>query len=156
MSVKRTVFTLNIVFIATAVPFLLWFYYIDGHIIGHPIEYRPSTDPVNLQVTRDEWKRGELVTYYTSFCKVRDAVPTAVWALSNDTMTLFPERTNLTLPVGCYPENPDGMIIAQAEIIPSFAVAGCNHYFTAYVTRDIGGGRVIKDKVRTERFCVVD
>jgi len=153
---KRLAFTLNLIIIFTAIPFLGWFYYVDGVYFNQPVVYRNGYVNEPLELTKKDWKRGETVTYYSSFCKNRDARASIIWALSNDTMTLFPERAGLALGKGCYPQDPNGRVILTIETIPPTAVNGCTHYFTGYIERDIGGGRILKDKVKTEKFCVID
>jgi hypothetical protein len=144
--------------ILTGVPFLAWYYMVDGVYTNKPIEYTLGVDSMGLLLTKNTWEPGEMVTLQTSFCKVRPSTAVVQWTLSNNNLTYYPERNGRVVPVGCYPEEQvgDARIASEIEELPLTAQTGCDHYFTATIKRDIGGGRIRTEVVKTENFCVID
>lgn len=138
--------------------YLFWYYQIDGVYVNQPITYREDIDPTNYKLERTEYKRGETPRYLTAFCKNREAIPTTQWRLANDVLTVYPPRTvpDSGFVRGCFPSDNEGYVYIDIEKIPDNATNGCNHYFIGEISRDIGGGRILKQPIKTEEFCIID
>lgn len=141
--------------------FLIWYYYIDGVYVNKIIEYRQDIDPMNFELDKYEYKRGEIPNRMIAYCKHRQAIPTTQWALSNPIkmVTIYPPRT-YDLPdrgndLGCRPED-SSKLPTPMEIILDDVPTGCGYYFTGSVTREFGGGRTETQALRTQNFCVID
>ncbi len=134
--------------------YLYWYYQLDGVTMNPVVTYNVDKD--NMRLTKTNWKRGETVTYYSSFCKHRDAVASMQWTLSNGVLTIYPERSARSVGIGCYPVTPNTVFVAESEEIPHTAELGCDHFFSQVIRRDIGGGRIRVDETKTEKFCVVE
>jgi len=154
MTKKRSLFVLNLAIIFAGIPFLFWYYHIDGIYMNPTIEYKNGVDPANLKLEKRDYKRGEVVSFHTAFCKTRPAEASIQWVLSNGVLTIYPIRRNNSVTEGCYPEG-EGTTLLRIEEIPNDAEFGCDHFFSATVSRDIGGERIITSGLQTEKFCVI-
>lgn len=147
-------FKISIPIILIGGTYLFWYHHIDGVHMNKTIVYREDIDPSNFQLEKHEYRPGEMVRAYTAYCKNRNAIAVTTWTLANEVLTIYPPKDPRATPEGCYPSGK-GLILFEIQPIPSTATAGCNHYFTGYVNRDIGGGRVYLENIKTETFCVV-
>ena len=135
--------------------FLYYWYFVDGVYVNKVITYRNGVDPQNFQTVKSEYKRGEMVQYYTSFCKNRRATASVRWTLANHFLTFYNDSSMKELPLECFPSNDGEFIVANAEIIPSDAELG-DHYFTGVITRTTPDGRHFREDIKTVHFQIVE
>lgn len=132
----------------------LFMYFVDGVYVRPIVTYTNGVDPLNLVLEKHEYKLGEPVRYYVAFCKNREAQATVNWYLTNNIRIAYTPREG-NAPVGCVPEGL-GKIVAQAPEIPMNTPVECGYRLEGNIVRDIGGGRLREQTVRTEEFCVVE
>jgi hypothetical protein len=155
MTTRRKLLALDVAVIIIGGLFLVWFYCIDGIYIDKPIVFIHNVNPEQLQLTKHVYHPGDTVSYYTAFCKTRNAVPAVQWTMADGTLTLYPPHTGNSsgLPTGCYPQ--EGTTTATAiEKIPVDHEPTCDAYFKGVVDIDIGGGRVVTHVLQTQKFCI--
>lgn len=134
--------------------FLYYWYNVDGIVMDRVIKYTQGVDPQNLILEKKEYKRGEMVRYYSSFCKTREAYSIVQWSLANNTITIFSPSDRLAMPLGCYPAKQNELFLADLKEIPQSTSLG-DHYFTAVVTRHLSGGRTVTENLKTEEFNII-
>ena len=135
--------------------FLFYYYFLDGKYVNKPLVF--AIDTQNMQLTKTAYKRGEVVEGFSSVCKTRKASGSTQWTLSNGELTIFPAKElNDELPIGCYPDDRDELIIFPIRAIPDDAKIGHDAFFVGVSNVTISGGRVIPHEYRTETFKIIE
>lgn len=134
--------------------FLVWHYKIDGIYVNQVIQYRDGVNPLALQTVQKEYKRGEMVSFLTNFCKTREATATIQWTLANDRLIFYAPSDPREAPIDCYPSDQHDRIEREIFKVPADAKYG-EHYFTAVLTHVLPDGRIIKSYLKTEPFTVI-
>ncbi len=134
--------------------FLLWHYKIDAIYVNQVIQYRDGVNPLALQTLQKDYRRGEMVSFLTNFCKTRDAKATVQWTLANDRLIFYAPSDPRESPIGCYPSDEHDRISREICQVPLDAKYG-EHYFTAVITHVLPDGRIIKSYLKTEPFRVI-
>lgn len=151
----KVMFLSNLAVIIFGGAFLIWYYLIDGKLVNQPIVYTHGVDPHNLQVDKELYKVGETPYVYTAFCKTRDAKGSIEWTLVDGQQVSYGPKPATELPSGCYPvDNSSGFLKSEVAKLPYYLESTCNAKFVGVVTREISGGRIVKTKVETEKFCI--
>lgn len=132
-------------------PFLYFYYYVDGVTMRPILTYTNDVNPLDLQLVKNEYKRGELVQYYVAFCKNRSAIGSTQWTLVNSELVFFAPTDYRELTKGCYPEK--GVSVSDIVRLPHDAHLG-EHYFVGVVTQVLPDGRVRKQELKTQKFNV--
>lgn len=149
----RTVLAL-ILIIVIGGGFLTWYYKIDGVYVDRVLEFRDGVNPLKLQTTQKEYRRGEMVAFLTNFCKTRDAKGAIQWTLANDRLIFFAPSDFAEAPISCYPTDVHDRIAKDIFPVPLDAKYG-EHYFTAVITHVLPDGRIRKEYLKTEPFTVI-
>lgn len=137
--------------------FLYWYNNIDGVWMNQTIVYRDGVDPLNLHTDKTTYKQGELVSFYSSFCKTRNATTVVQWTLVDGEQRFYSAKAGGNLPIGCYPLDTDSATTTAFRIETLFpdVTPGCDYHFVGTVVRDIGHNRQIVSNLKTTAFCVV-
>lgn len=128
-----------------------------------------GVDPQNLHIVGTKrngkevteiayYKKGAMVFYENSYCKLRRAKAKSEWWLIDNKTSRkfwFNEGEYKELPLGCTPPTQDKLAPSAIKIIPSDVSAGIYH-FEAVVTRVLPDGRERKEDMKTEDFVVIE
>lgn len=129
----------------------VWHFYVDGIHVNKVIKPINGYDPLNIQVEKESYARGEVVRGYASFCKMRDATGTTQWTLHNEVLDILPVKVSgRAVAVGCYED-----VVFPIYEIPDHATIG-EHYFSGVSQHKAPDGRVWVSYYQTEKFTVVD
>lgn len=142
--------------IAVGLPFLFWFYYIDGWITNRPVTFMNGVNPMDLKLEKKTYYPGETPRFYSSFCKNREFMPSLQWVLADGVLQYYPAREGkvAAFPIGCYPKT-GGLILVPLEKIPEDHEKTCDAYFTGEGRLALGGNRnPIVYPYKTEKFCI--
>lgn len=160
---------LVIIAIVIGIPFLVWFYFIDGIYLRPVVKFTQGVDPMNFKLEKTEYRRGEMVRGYTSVCKLRQATGHAQWNLVNDVIITYSANEERELPVGCYPWDQDGeatttsdgvatrtpkLLLFDIKEVPKDIEKG-EHYFTGQATYTLNGGRQRRIDFKSETFNII-
>lgn len=130
------------------------FYILDVRFYNPIITYTQGVDPNNLKLDKKEYKIGDKVYFYTSFCKHRFAVGTIDWTLVDGQNYYYPTGNPIQLSEGCYPEKQDKLLKMELKQIPEVHEAGCYYHFTGVAVRYLPDGRSYRENQKTENFCI--
>ena len=149
------IFKISMAIIVLGGGFLGWYHWVDGVYMNRVLEFKEGVDPMNLKLTKREFKTGETPQFQTSFCKNRDALSITRWTLVNE----HPHYENVKervveIPTGCYPLNGEKYQIADTKPIDPATPPGEYHY-VATTNHILPDGRVRKQYYETEIFHVV-
>ena len=147
---------LKLTFVVGAVLGVLfvWFYLIDPFVFP-VLKFNNGVDPLDMQLVKDEYRRGEMVQGYTSFCKKRIASASTSWVLHTDKLTFFaPYDTPRNISKGCFPEDRE-FLIFDIRKIPEDAMLGEAH-FTGKTIHTLVGNRQAEQDYRTATFYIVE
>jgi len=154
-ALKENAITLLVALTLIGAAYLFWFYKIDGQLSNRPIDF--NTNPVSIELEKEEYRPGEMVRGRVSFCKTRPAVAAIQWSLSNGQLINFPAKFSSSLPVGCYPSFAGGTAAFDIERVPEEPnLVGHVVQFEGSLTVTISGGRTVDYSLRTQRFTVVE
>lgn len=135
--------------------FLYYWYFMDAITVRPIITYTQEVNPSEFKLEKTEYKRGEMVKYYNSFCKNREAVATTQWSLVNEMIIFYSPTELMELPIGCYPQAQTSLSLQDLKEVPVRASLG-KHKFVGVITRTLPDGRVRKQEVATQEFIVVE
>lgn len=135
--------------------FLFYHHALDGVYINRALTFTQGVDPLNMQTVKPEYKRGEMVQIYTSFCKNRESIAVTQWALANSTLTFYAPSPTREVPLGCYPEEQDRLYVVDVKPVPDDAHLG-SHFFYGVTTHTFPDGRQRKQEYRTVTFNVIE
>lgn len=152
---EKNMLIVSLFIICTGIPFLIWFYSIDGIYLNKPMIYTQGVNPLELKLTKKEYKRGEMVQFYTSYCKPRESKAQIQWSLINEMVIFYSPGEWTELPIGCYPAKQNYLLVQDLKEVPQRASLG-KHKFTGIITRELPGGRIIKQEIGTEEFQVIN
>lgn len=152
---EKNILLTSLGIITLGIPFLIFWYYIDGVYLFRPVIYTQGVNPKELKLVKKEYKRGEMVQFYTSFCKTREAKATIQWALINEMVNYYSPNVSTELPLGCYPQEQTRLSIQDLKEVPMKTSLG-DHKFTGVITRELPGQRIIKEEIATETFQVIN
>jgi len=133
-------------------PFLYFYYYVDGISVRPILTYTNGVDPLDLELVKTDYRRGEMVQYYVAFCKNRDAIGSTQWTLVNSQLVFFAPTEYREIPKGCHPDA--GVAVGDIVRIPDDARLG-EHYFVGISTQVLPDGRVRKRELKTQKFNVI-
>jgi len=134
--------------------FFIWYNFLDLRL--RPIiKFTNDVNPMELQLTKDSYKPGEMVYGKTSFCKIRPAEGYTQWALSNEIITWYAvkEENIRSLPTGCIPLDKDGFIEFPIKKVPLDAVQG-DHLYLGVSVQKTPDGRETRTDLKTRTFTI--
>lgn len=143
--------TLAVIFVCVA---WIIFHRLDGEVIRPVITYTNGVDPMNFQLEKEVYHRGETVYAYTSFCKNREAKGNSQWSLLNERIVFYAPSEQRELATGCYGQEEPVLFKIQTLPIHEDEISNGEHYFTGHIFQELPNGKVIKINIKTESFIV--
>lgn len=134
----------------------IFYYIVDVNYVNPIIVYTQGVDHLNLKLTKKEYRRGEMVQFYTSFCKLRFAQGQVEWTDLDGRPTYFPTGALTQVSTGCYPLKQDKLIPRDIANVPMDSDINCDHRFSGVATRYLPDGRKYNENLGTETYCVIN
>lgn len=135
--------------------FSLWFFWYD--VKYNPvIEFNNGVNPSEFKLDKKEYKRGEMVRGYTSFCKVRNSVASTRWTLYDGRIYFFTSSEPRSSPKGCYPSKDGEYVLFDIQRVPEDAPIGDTLYFAGINYQSLWGNRTAEQTFKTESFKIIE
>ncbi len=126
---------------------LFYFLVLDGTVLN-PVIAIENND--SLQPVKNEYRRGEMVQVYISYCKYRPIIPVVTDTLSNTYQTFYTSESKGTTELGCYKNK-----IINLQAIPMTAEEGSDYHFARDLSYRLNNWRNLQIPMKTKLFKII-
>lgn len=139
----QKILVVNSIIVTLGLALFSYWLFLDA-VVNPPLTF--NNDPLNYEIDKQVYKRGENVNVYVDFCKNREATGRTTWRLVDTVQFFFPEKTSSAAP-GCY----EGWLTIAT--IPQVVATGTYHLEgTGYVS--INPLKEVQYEYKTEQFLI--